>query len=48
MTSAAQRLANTTPADTPFDILRAAFVELHVRDLAASEHFYAELQRRLA
>lgn len=27
----------------PFDILRAAFVELHVTDLEASEHFYSGL-----
>jgi catechol 2,3-dioxygenase len=43
MTSAATELVNTPPATPPFDILRAAFVELHVTDLAASEHFYAEL-----
>jgi catechol 2,3-dioxygenase len=43
MTSAAERLANTPPAATPFDIMRAGFVELAVTDLAASEHFYAEL-----
>jgi 3,4-dihydroxyphenylacetate 2,3-dioxygenase len=43
VTSAAEQLANTPPAATPFDIVRAAFVELHVTDLAASEHFYAEL-----
>ena len=41
----------TTPRDLlaapaaapPFDIMRAALVELHVTDLAASEHFYAEM-----
>ena len=43
MTSAAEQLANAAPARTPFDIMRAAFVELHVTDLAASEHFYGEL-----
>jgi catechol 2,3-dioxygenase len=43
MTSAAEELVNTAPAVTPFDIMRAAFVELQVTDLAASEHFYAEL-----
>jgi len=43
MTSAAEELVNTAPAVTPFDILRAAFVELQVTDLAASEHFYGEL-----
>ncbi len=42
MTAAADLVA--TPAGAPpFDILRAAFVELRVADLAASEHFYAEL-----
>ena len=43
MASAAEQLVNTPPASPPFDILRAAFVELHVYDLAASEHFYAGL-----
>jgi catechol 2,3-dioxygenase len=43
MTSPAEQLANTAPAVTPFDIMRAAFVELHVTDLAASEEFYAQL-----
>jgi catechol 2,3-dioxygenase len=43
VTSAAEQLAHTPPAATPFDIVRAAFVELQVTDLAASEHFYAEL-----
>jgi 3,4-dihydroxyphenylacetate 2,3-dioxygenase len=41
--SSARRLAETPPAQTPFDIMRAAFVELQVTDLAASEQFYAEL-----
>jgi 3,4-dihydroxyphenylacetate 2,3-dioxygenase len=41
--SAAAELAGGAPAPTPFDILRAGFVELQVTDLAASEHFYAEL-----
>jgi catechol 2,3-dioxygenase len=43
MTSAAEQLVTTPPAQTPFDILRAAFVELQVTELAAAEHFYAEL-----
>ncbi|MFZ1997651.1 MAG: 3,4-dihydroxyphenylacetate 2,3-dioxygenase [Solirubrobacteraceae bacterium] len=43
MTSAATQLAHTPPATPPFDIMRAAFVELQVTDLAASEHFYADL-----
>ena len=33
--------AGTDPM--PFDILRAAYVELHVRDLEASRHFYVDL-----
>jgi catechol 2,3-dioxygenase len=43
MSTTADQLANTPPATPPFDILRAAFVELQVTDLSASEHFYAEL-----
>jgi catechol 2,3-dioxygenase len=43
MSTAAERLANTAPSAQPFDIMRAAFVELRVTDLAASEQFYAEL-----
>jgi catechol 2,3-dioxygenase len=43
MASAAGELVNTPPATPPFDIMRAAFVELWVTDLAAAEHFYAEL-----
>ena len=43
MVSAAQQLVATPPATPPFDIMRAAFVELRVTDLAASEHFYAGL-----
>ncbi|MGZ4274736.1 MAG: 3,4-dihydroxyphenylacetate 2,3-dioxygenase [Solirubrobacteraceae bacterium] len=43
MASAAEQLAQSQPATPSFDILRAAFVELHVTDLAASERFYAEL-----
>src|ERR1700742_1217939 len=39
----ASELANTPPATPPFDIVRAAFVELHVSDLEASERFYAGL-----
>ncbi len=41
--SAATELAHTAPAPPPFDIMRAAFAELQVTDLAASERFYAEL-----
>jgi catechol 2,3-dioxygenase len=43
ISTAGAELANTPPARTAFDIVRAAFVELHVTDLAASERFYAEL-----
>jgi catechol 2,3-dioxygenase len=41
--TAADRLARTPAAQVGFDIVRAAFVELHVTDLAASEEFYAGL-----
>ena len=43
MASAAQQLVSTPPATPPFDIMRAAFVELQVTDVAASERFYADL-----
>jgi len=43
MTSPATELAHTPPASPPFDIVRAAFVELGVTDLEASERFYAGL-----
>lgn len=39
----AEQLANAAPATPPFDIVRAALVELQVTDLTASEHFYADL-----
>jgi 3,4-dihydroxyphenylacetate 2,3-dioxygenase len=42
MTTVAELIA-TPPGRPPFDIVRAAFVELHVRDLAAAERFYSEL-----
>jgi catechol 2,3-dioxygenase len=42
MTGASELVA-TAPDRPAFDIVRAAFVELRVRDLQASEHFYAEL-----
>jgi 3,4-dihydroxyphenylacetate 2,3-dioxygenase len=41
--SSARELVATAPEAPRFDIMRAAFVELHVTDLAASEHFYSEL-----
>jgi catechol 2,3-dioxygenase len=31
------------PASVDFDIMRSAYVELHVADLAASRHFYVDL-----
>src|SRR5690349_9053311 len=43
MASAAEQLVHTPPATPAFDIMRAAFVELHVGDLVEAEHFYAEL-----
>src|ERR1044071_10096611 len=36
-------LLEAETAPMPFDILRAAYVELHVRDLAASRRFYVDL-----
>jgi 3,4-dihydroxyphenylacetate 2,3-dioxygenase len=42
MTSATELVA-TPPGRPAFDIVRAAFVELRVRDLDLAEHFYAEL-----
>jgi len=42
MTTATQ-LVSTPPAATPYDIVRAAYAELHVTDLEASERFYVEL-----
>jgi 3,4-dihydroxyphenylacetate 2,3-dioxygenase len=38
-----QELVAAPAAAPPFDIVRVAYVELHVTDLAASERFYAEL-----
>lgn len=43
MSSAAEQLANQAPGTPPFDIVRAAFVELLVTDLDRAEHFYAQL-----
>jgi len=43
MRTPAQQLVATPPARPAFDIMRAALVELRVTDLAAAEHFYAEL-----
>jgi 3,4-dihydroxyphenylacetate 2,3-dioxygenase len=39
----AASVVETPPATPAYDVVRAAFAELTVRDLAASEHFYAEL-----
>jgi 3,4-dihydroxyphenylacetate 2,3-dioxygenase len=41
--TAASDLVGTPPASPPYDILRAAFAELQVTDLEASEHFYVDL-----
>jgi 3,4-dihydroxyphenylacetate 2,3-dioxygenase len=41
MTTATE-LVSQPPATPPYDIVRAAYVELRVRDLAAAERFYAE------
>jgi 3,4-dihydroxyphenylacetate 2,3-dioxygenase len=41
--SDATELTHRAPAQPPFDILRAALVELVVADLDASEHFYAQM-----
>ncbi|MGH2870847.1 MAG: 3,4-dihydroxyphenylacetate 2,3-dioxygenase, partial [Solirubrobacteraceae bacterium] len=43
MTTGAEQLAAGAAAATPFDILRAAFVELRVSDPAVSERFYSGL-----
>jgi catechol 2,3-dioxygenase len=43
MTVSGAELIAMPPAATPFDIMRAAFVELRVTDLEASERFYAQL-----
>ena len=43
MSTSVAQLVSTPPARPPFDIMRAAFVELQVTDLPESEHFYAEL-----
>jgi len=43
MTSAIDRVLAAGTAAPPFDILRSAYAELHVRDLAASERFYVDL-----
>ncbi|MGH2843166.1 MAG: 3,4-dihydroxyphenylacetate 2,3-dioxygenase [Solirubrobacteraceae bacterium] len=41
--STATELTRTVPPQPAFDITRAAFIELRVADLDASEHFYADL-----
>jgi 3,4-dihydroxyphenylacetate 2,3-dioxygenase len=43
MTSAIDRVLAVGTAAPPFDIVRCAYAELHVRDLAASERFYVDL-----
>jgi catechol 2,3-dioxygenase len=42
MTPSINQVLSAGPADTPFDILRAAYAELLVTDLAASERFYVD------
>jgi catechol 2,3-dioxygenase len=39
----ATELISAPPAETPFDIVRTAYAELHVTDLAAAERFYVDL-----
>ena len=41
--STATELVSRPAAAPTYDIVRAAYAELHVTDLAASEHFYADL-----
>src|SRR2546423_21600 len=41
--STATDLISQSAATPPYDIVRAAYAELQVTDLAASEHFYADL-----
>ncbi len=43
MSAAIERLLAARPAHAPFDVLRCAYAELLVTDLAASEHFYVDL-----
>ena len=43
MSSAIERVLATGPAQPPYDIMRSAYAELFVTDLAASEHFYVDL-----
>ena len=43
MSEAIERLLAARPQRAPFDVLRCAYAELLVTDLAASEHFYVDL-----
>jgi catechol 2,3-dioxygenase len=43
MSAEFEALAGAKPTAPTFDIVRAAFVELQVTDLEASEHFYADM-----
>src|SRR3954471_18531223 len=43
MTTTAAELVSTHAATPPYDIVRAAYAELQVTDLEASEHFYVDL-----
>jgi 3,4-dihydroxyphenylacetate 2,3-dioxygenase len=42
MTDTVNQLLEAGPATIPFDILRAAYAELRVADLAVSRHFYVD------
>src|ERR1700743_3940458 len=43
MSAVTDLVSPATTQTPPYNIVRAALVELRVRDLAASEHFYVEL-----
>ncbi|MGH3260940.1 MAG: hypothetical protein ACRDNS_02985, partial [Trebonia sp.] len=43
MPSTITELLRTGPSPVDFDILRAAYAELHVTDLQASRRFYVDL-----
>src|SRR5665213_2990185 len=43
MSSALDQLIGAPLVEPPFDIMRAAYVELMVKDIAVSERFYVDL-----
>ena len=43
MSALVERVLAAGPSQPPYDIMRAAYAELFVTDLAASEHFYVDL-----